>query len=679
MRTTKFFLGALGLLTLGLVACSDHDFVPQDQQVEYDQTRYISVQISSPNDASRADFDDGTTNESFVSRIDFLFYDAAGNPTSAPQTMANLQGTFTDIKENGNVTRLYTSVVPVNLVQGQNLPSQVVCIINGNQANIEVLKTVTLAELIDVERNYFRQGDYFVMTNSVYYGQDALTGQANQRICATPINANMQLFGTKQEAENAINNATTNPGALVDIYVERVAAKVGLTMAATAPQEYKLANGDTEAADDEVTLTFKATYWAMNATSQNTYLTKRYGVEAEDVINYYPTFAEITALLVNKGGFTNWNDEPNHRSYWGCSPSYFKNEYPNVSDDVKDKELDNVLSYYTYKEIVEQAARTEAQAGKWGIAKQALAAASDGSFSIVNTGDHTTGFIYTRESTVALRTITDIQTGNPAAAVASAVIVGQYTVNGATTPATFYIDRNTNNTGTYYANADNVKEVLAERQFIVFTDDNGLTSAPAARFELVHPSTATQDIAKVNLASRLVTLQLDKNNLSETNKLYYYDASYKAEGSTETGAYVEITTANIDAVNAQLLSVGYMDMFKDGKAFFSIPIRHLNWSDDYYVQETWTEEVDNGDGTTTTVTYTNPVGRYDWASMKTGALGVVRNHVYNLTVNSITGLGSAISDDDNPIVPPKEDNNQYVAARINILSWKIANTWSVDL
>ncbi len=120
-----------------------------------------------------------------------------------------------------------------------------------------------------------------------------------------------------------------------------------------------------------------------------------------------------------------------------------------------------------------------------------------------------------------------------------------------------------------------------------------------------------------------------------------------------------------------------MDKFAQGLAFYSIPIRHSNWNDDFYVKK-WTEEVEV-DGEITTVEHEKPVGSYNWAAMTTGSLGVVRNHVYNLTINSITGLGTALRDPDQPIVPAKEEANQYIAARLNILGWNVANTWSVDL
>lgn len=670
----KMFYGVLSALTLGLAACSSNDDLAtgasQNQKAEYDQTQYIAVQISAPSDAgTRATFEHGTKNESAVNRLDFFFYDVAGNPTSVPKTLEGTDltnnVTFTDNTTAGaNVTRICTSVIPVALTQGQNFPSQVICIVNGIANNVNDLKTLKLGDLIDVTRTYFRNGTSFLMSNSVYYGRDVLTGRDNQRLCATPINANSQLFGTEDDAKEAITNAETAPNALVDIYVERVAAKVGLTMGTeNVVENYTLINGD--AGDGStISLTFTPEYWAMNATDNSIYLTKRYGVEnVEDgSIDRLPTYSAINKAL-GDGGFTTWNDKANYRSYWGCSPSYFTDTYPDVSDDVDDLVEDPTVSYgstyYSYNAIKIQAGRPEDEA----LGKQALAA-TDGGFAITNTGDAATGYIYTRETTVAKQRINDIANSNPAAAVASAVLVGKYKVSTASDEAaatTFYIDRNAGTGGTYYANVQTAKNKLAARQSIVYTsaEASSDTRAKGEHFELAHPVQAVRDLAGTKLSGRLVTLQLTEEVVKNTD-LYYYDI----DADNGNGDYVRIlaedaedgTKANLDKVNAQLLSVGYMDMFADGLAFFSVPIRHLNWKNEYYKD-----------------------GKYQWADMASGSLGVVRNHVYNLTITKITGLGTALRDPDQPIVPAKEEANQYIAARLNILAWRVVPEWSVEL
>lgn len=52
--------------------------------------------------------------------------------------------------------------------------------------------------------------------------------------------------------------------------------------------------------------------------------------------------------------------------------------------------------------------------------------------------------------------------------------------------------------------------------------------------------------------------------------------------------------------------------------------------------------------------------------------GVVRNHIYDTTVTGIAGYGTPVYNPDQIIYPEKPDpNDHYIAAQINILSWRI--------
>ena len=60
-------------------------------------------------------------------------------------------------------------------------------------------------------------------------------------------------------------------------------------------------------------------------------------------------------------------------------------------------------------------------------------------------------------------------------------------------------------------------------------------------------------------------------------------------------------------------------------------------------------------------------------------VGVVRNHWYQLTINSIAGLGTPVIDPNDPIDPDRpEEENYYVAAQVNVLQWKVVSQ-NVDL
>ena len=71
---------------------------------------------------------------------------------------------------------------------------------------------------------------------------------------------------------------------------------------------------------------------------------------------------------------------------------------------------------------------------------------------------------------------------------------------------------------------------------------------------------------------------------------------------------------------------------------------------------------------------------YYWTSVKhlgaagkTGEFGMVRNHFYKVDVTKITGFGTAVYDKDNEFVPvtPEDEPMTYLAARINVLSWRV--------
>lgn len=83
---------------------------------------------------------------------------------------------------------------------------------------------------------------------------------------------------------------------------------------------------------------------------------------------------------------------------------------------------------------------------------------------------------------------------------------------------------------------------------------------------------------------------------------------------------------------------------KDGKAYYFIPISHLA---------------------------TN--------AAKVGYYGVVRNHWYKIALKSLTGYGTPVYDKDKTIDPTMpEDQATYLAAKINVLQWRVVSQ-SVDL
>lgn len=133
---------------------------------------------------------------------------------------------------------------------------------------------------------------------------------------------------------------------------------------------------------------------------------------------------------------------------------------------------------------------------------------------------------------------------------------------------------------------------------------------------------------------------------------------YKKD-STAEGGYKALTIEEaVEEVNTELAKSRdefEIEGFKDGMMFYSIPVEHLLGP--------------KADGTNSDIV----------ASETEGVYGVVRNHWYQLAINSVKGLGKGIFNPGKDIVPVTPDPDHFaLGANINILSWKIVQQ-SVDL
>lgn len=146
-------------------------------------------------------------------------------------------------------------------------------------------------------------------------------------------------------------------------------------------------------------------------------------------------------------------------------------------------------------------------------------------------------------------------------------------------------------------------------------------------------------------------LEYTRTNLggSKTDPLKSYEvrpvlrAGVKVYKKKSDGSGSFETTDSNDELNA-LLAQSPVQVRKDGMTYYYTPIRHL-------------------------------------AQNKTemGYYGVVRNHSYRITINTISGFGTPVYNPDeiiDPVIP--KDTETYLAARINVLSWRVV-TSSVDL
>lgn len=118
--------------------------------------------------------------------------------------------------------------------------------------------------------------------------------------------------------------------------------------------------------------------------------------------------------------------------------------------------------------------------------------------------------------------------------------------------------------------------------------------------------------------------------------------AYKVKPTIVTGTTFESDVVK-DAVTSALNTLGEAWYWNQGKAYYFVTIEHFGTPDCLY--------------------------------------GVVRNHIYDITIQSVTGLGTPVADPDEDIVPEKPvgDEESHVAAQIKVLKWKIVKQHNVEL
>lgn len=176
--------------------------------------------------------------------------------------------------------------------------------------------------------------------------------------------------------------------------------------------------------------------------------------------------------------------------------------------------------------------------------------------------------------------------------------------------------------------ANILSQLTANGHNYYYPDGDGRTQIDKADIQIVVAEQKENEDSKNNC---YVYAQLTDDAAKKT----WYASSDKEDTEVVTAATINNTLKNKEVIDWALV-------WKDGMTYY------------YY------EIIHNGTGENATK-------------------GVVRNHIYATTVTSIAGLGTPVYNPDKVIYPEKpEDNDHYIAAEINILSWRVVNS-SYDL
>lgn len=403
------------------------------------------------------------------------------------------------------------------------------------------------------------------------------------------------------------DKASTNQ--TITIYVERVAAKVKLAFDA----EKQGAINDVDVYDNQGNQNYKLTFvpenWAVTATAKHTMLLK----------DLNPTIAQLGTSIPN---YTSWVLGP-YRTYWARSYGY---GIDNIPGDAEETNFPVV--------------GTDSEDAKYLLSYVTNSNANDEYKSI--TATHTDDNVfYIMENTMRGSRLTTADYLNPYACVTSAIVKGHYTVTGA--------DAAKFDNGFYIRSYSKVNGDKTEIVNAIYTEDELITAMLAGQNIIKLAEGVTVDInTKIGLGhdNEVKDATGDKTIKNPANRVALKVTDKTDLLFNDNGTWEAVTDDNISEVNEKLfIYAGQAKHYNNREAFFYVPIKHNN-----------TTGTDN---------------KIPEKDVPTGNYGIVRNHSYQITINSIGGLAIGIHGNEKLLPDPNSVQDYYINASMNVLAWHI--------
>ena len=187
--------------------------------------------------------------------------------------------------------------------------------------------------------------------------------------------------------------------------------------------------------------------------------------------------------------------------------------------------------------------------------------------------------------------------------------------------------------GNEYAGEEALRIAVANSlKYTLYSSSNGTNFDPIRPEDLMCVAGSVVGADAYEVGFQLSST--DDDGLGDDKTWYQYNS---------TQGYALLGTAdnhdsNTTATNSYLKGVQPALLYKTGQTYYIVDIEHLG------------------------------------VAGKPAEYGLVRNHVYQIDIQSIKGYGSPVyTGTGNIITPeyPEVDESSYVAARINVLSWKV--------
>ena len=640
MKIKSLLIGMLACSAM--VACTNEDVIdnPNVNPESKDGNAYMAIRlVNATGVASRAegDYEDGLEAENEVSTATFYFFDAEGSPLDNVQKATSW---YLDEDKTDHIEKISDAVITLNNKTHDDALKYKYVIAVLNEPTPGQFKTYTkeqiettlatsegFANLEQDDQNkpthIKNESGNFVMTNSTYV-------DGTKIIVASEITEDNILMQEPDEEELNYKNAVT-------IYVERLAAKVrvglktGLVDAdncialTNAIETY---NEETKeiVRSEEYKIYINISGWGLNGTTKDSYLAKKLNSDW------------LAANATDPGYAWNTHAANNliYRNYWGMSTNYGNDDayYPGTF-------FENANQY------VEGNKGEDGQEVQGTDANNAEVTLNYYSWNELSKGFTGANYDYCAENTNNKDVLLD---GNFFSKVTSVVVkaqVAKIAKVGEDGTENILKDADNNNITTLVKYAGKLYTMDAFKARIYNEVNIKAYKKTVVENETKTSSVDWREYITINDAKDgFISLGM---NITD-NDDWFSDAECK----------VKLTKSSISSKMALLHTTEnnrtfIAECYNKGMMFYNIPIKHLKAGE--YVKASATEEF----------------------SVEEGQYGVVRNHLYDITINSIVNMGEAVYNEyEDIIVETNDDDKWYIGAAMYILSWKIVNQ-GVDL
>lgn len=362
MKVKYLFLSLFA--ALAMTACSDDKDSPvsEGENAQLEGTNYVAVRIGQPGLQTKADkskdYETGTDNEFSIKNAYFLFFDNKGEKAAQPQLTKRFD---VEVKESENKDLCSTQAIMLEPIDGKlpdkmemlvlcNVTSELESKINeilgsgsGNSIKGDIMKIAV--EFSNAKRKMNSSG----MTDSQVKDETFLMSNATYATDDNKDNAIVNLVEiTSDNIKSTEAEAKAKP---VDVYVERVVAKVNFTK-----QEKCNFNAGNDESNDE---------------SMNSEITVGKNTEQKltlDVLGFWVDNDADKGRLTKDlckvpedkklSGFT-WNNANDHRSFWAAKFDNVNYQNKSFSEKTELKEGNGFV--YALENVVQP---TRKQVGK---------------------------------------------------------------------------------------------------------------------------------------------------------------------------------------------------------------------------------------------------------------------------------------------------------------------------